>query len=231
MGKYLRFGDEQRAAVHPLTHLEVHDFLETVRERMPECHAFFLCALRTGLRLGELLALQWGDVDFSGRFLEVRRNLVAGRLTATKNTNRRRVDLSLRLTEALRDHHRTAKASALKVGGALPAWVFPNTDGKALNGDNVRHRVFYRLLEGAKLRQIRFHDLRHTYASLLIQNGESLAYVKEQLGHSSIQVTVDVYGHLVPSANRAAVDRLDAIPTRNPGATGQENVDRKTEAK
>jgi integrase len=84
--------------------------------------------------------------------------------------------------------------------------------------------VFYALLEKAKLRQIRFHDLRHKYASLLIQNGESLAYVKEQLGHSSIQVTVDVYGHLVPSANRAALDKLDAIPTRNPDATIDENA-------
>ena len=76
------------------------------------------------------------------------------------------------------------------------------------------------------LRRIRIHDLRHTYASLLIQNGESLAYVKEQLGHHSIQMTVDVYGHLVPGSNRQAVDRLDdptsppAVPTiRNPGAT------------
>ena len=67
--------------------------------------------------------------------------------------------------------------------------------------------------------RIRLHDLRHTYASLLIQQGESLAYVQQQLGHSSIQVTVDVYGHLIPGANRAAVDRLDAQPTRNPGAT------------
>ena len=62
----------------------------------------------------------------------------------------------------------------------------------------------------AGLRAIRLHDLRHTYASLLIQQGESLAYVQEQLGHSSVQVTVDVYGHLIPGANRAAVDRLDA---------------------
>jgi hypothetical protein len=73
---------------------------------------------------------------------------------------------------------------------------------------NVRH-VFHRILETAKLRRIRFHDLRHTFASLLIQQGESLAYVKEQMGHSSIQITVDVYGHLVPGGNRAAVDRLD----------------------
>jgi integrase len=60
------------------------------------------------------------------------------------------------------------------------------------------------LLEKAGLRRIRFHDLRHTYASVLIQRRESLAYVKDQLGHHSIQVTVDLYGHLVPGANRSA---------------------------
>ena len=68
-------------------------------------------------------------------------------------------------------------------------------------------------LEKAGLRRIRFHDLRHTFASLLIQNGESLAYVKDQLGHSSIKMTVDVYGHLVPGANRQAVNRLPSAGT------------------
>ena len=84
--------------------------------------------------------------------------------------------------------------------------------------------MFYRLLEGANLRQIRIHDIRHTFASLLIQNGEKLTYVKEQMAHSSIQVTVDVYRHLVPSANRAAVDKLDAVPARIPGASEAERA-------
>jgi integrase len=76
---------------------------------------------------------------------------------------------------------------------------------------NVKNRYFLKTLEKAKLRRIRFHDLRHTFASLLIQNGESLAYIKDQLGHSSIKMTVDVYGHLVPGANRAAVNRLPTL--------------------
>ena len=63
------------------------------------------------------------------------------------------------------------------------------------------------------------HVLRHTFASLLIQQGESLTYVKEQMGHASIQVTADIYGHLVPGGNRSAVDRLDSATFRNPGAT------------
>ena len=73
------------------------------------------------------------------------------------------------------------------------------------------------MLEKGNLRQVRFHDLRHTFASLLLQNGENLMYVKEQLGHSSIQVTVDIYGHLIPGANRQAVDRLDDVVRTSDG--------------
>ena len=81
-------------------------------------------------------------------------------------------------------------------------------EGNPIDMHNVKNRHFYRCLKLAGLRRLRFHDLRHTFASLLIQNGESLAYVRDQLGHSSIKLTVDVYGHLVPGANRKAVNRL-----------------------
>ena len=81
-----------------------------------------------------------------------------------------------------------------------------------LNPDNFRNRVWPKLLEKAGLRRIRIHDLRHTYASLLIAQGESLAYVMDQMGHHSIKVTVDHYGHLVPGGNKAAVDSLDDPP-------------------
>jgi integrase len=92
-------------------------------------------------------------------------------------------------------------------GGSFPIWVFCN-EGRAIWKSNFERRVFHKALEKAKLRRIRFHDLRHTFASRVIQNGELLVYVKD-LGHHSIKVTVDVYGHLVPGANKAAVDRLD----------------------
>lgn len=69
--------------------------------------------------------------------------------------------------------------------------------------------VFYRLIELADVPRFRFHGARHTFASPLLANGESLHYVKEQTGHASIQTTVDGYGHLVPGSNRNAVNRLD----------------------
>ena len=68
---------------------------------------------------------------------------------------------------------------------------------------------FYKYLKEVTLPHIRFHDIRHTFASLLLQQGESLHYVKEQMGHASIQTTVDIYGHIVPGSNRKAVNKLD----------------------
>src|SRR5271157_1932536 len=91
-------------------------------------------------------------------------------------------------------------------------FVFPSPDGHVLDPDNLFHRYFLPVLAKAGLRRIRLHDLRHTFGSLLIQDGATLTYVKEQMGHSSIQVTVDIYGHLVPGANVSFVDRLDQVP-------------------
>jgi hypothetical protein len=84
--------------------------------------------------------------------------------------------------------------------------------------DNIAPRYMEPALEKAGLRRFRFHDLRHTFGSLLIQDGASLAYVKDQMGHSSIQITVDTYGHLVPGADIAWVDRLDSKTTLHQSA-------------
>jgi integrase len=84
--KYPRPGDDEpKPEIPPLTREQAHLFLETVKAHWPKWYGFFLCALRTGLRLGELLAPQWGDIDFAARSLTVQRNLVAGRLTTPKN--------------------------------------------------------------------------------------------------------------------------------------------------
>ncbi len=113
----------------------------------------------------------------------------------------------------------------------MPATVFTALGaGANLDAANVRH-VLKRILEKAELRHIRIHDLRHTFASLLIQNGESLAYVRDQMGHASITLTVDTYGHLVPGSNRAAVDRLDAPSGRIPAASAKKLTKSKTVGK
>lgn len=210
LGKHIRQGDHIKPEIKPFTREEAAAFLAAALEKAPREYPLFLTALRTGMRLGELLGLEWGDIDFLGRFIEVRRNRVAGRVTTPKNGKNRRIDMSTQLGEKLQALQTARKEEKLKRRWeAVPAAVFCTEEGTPLDGDNLRHRVFYKLLTKAGIRQIRFHDLRHTFASLLIQNGESLAYVRDQLGHSSIQLTVDIYGHLIPGANRQAVDRLD----------------------
>ena len=97
--------------------------------------------------------------------------------------------------------------------------IFPSETGGPLEGSNVYNRDFLPCLEAAGIRRVTLHALRHTFASLLIQQGASLAYVKEQLGHSSIQVTVDTYGHLIPGGNIGWVDALDAKTTPQESAS------------
>ena len=139
------------------------------------------------------------------------------RIQPTKTDRIRRVDLSDALLEALRDHKKAKQQEWLKKGvNGIPRWVFANKEGNPADMPNLKRRHFKKCLGEAGLRTIRFHDLRHTYASLLIQNGEPLAYIKDQLGHASITMTVDVYGHLEPGRNREAVNQLptieDALP-------------------
>ncbi len=93
--------------------------------------------------------------------------------------------------------------------------MFCNEKGGLLHPHNLRDRIFYGLLKKAGIRQVRFHDLRHSFASLLLQQGESPVYVNDQLGHSSIQITVDCYGHLIPGENKQAGDRLDTPIARS----------------
>lgn len=106
------------------------------------------------------------------------------------------------------EHRRRLTSEALSKGKTMADWVFPSTAGTPLEPNRVREAFIY-TLKKAGLRRVRFHDLRHSFASWLIANREPLKYIQEQLGHHSIQITADTYGHLIPGANRQAVNRLD----------------------
>ena len=218
-----RTEEEARAPIVPLTEVEVVQLLAACKRWYPEALDLIATAVWTGLRQGEILGLKWEDVDFAGRFLEVRRTVAyrGGRLLAgsPKSGKARRVDLPAALAAALASKKSLVEAEAAVQGHDLTPWVYPNKAGKPIEAMNLLHRLWAPLLAKAGLRRIRFHDLRHTYASLLIQSGESLAYVKDQLGHQSIQMTVDLYGHLVPGANRGAADRLASATGSNLYAT------------
>jgi integrase len=199
----------KRRAIDPLSCEEVATLLELAKAKAPRYYPLFLCAARTGLRQGELLALRWDDLNFAGRFVEVRRNFTHGSFTTPKSGEARRVDMSLGLRQVLQELQIDRQLHAVtQRWPAVPEWVFCDERGRRLHHNPIR-LLFHRLLREAGLRRVRFHDLRHTFASLLLQDGESPVYVKDQLGHSSIQITVDHYGHLIPGGNKQAVDRLD----------------------
>ena len=172
-------------------------------------------ALRTGMRQGELIGLQWGDIDFHGGFIEVRRTNFNGHISTPKSGRVRRVDMSDQLVEVLSDHKRKLTAEALRWGRNVAGWVFPGDEGAPLEAWYLRKR-FSAFLKAAGIRQVPFHALRHSFSAALIGLGESLAYVQAQLGHHSIQMTVDNYGHLIPGANRKAVNRLDTLGNPQP---------------
>lgn len=206
---------KEHDSVGPLNRQEVILFLDKCREIFPEYYPFFLCAFRTGMRLGELLGLRWGDIDWNGRFVEVRRSYKIGRFGPTKTGKTRRVDLSDQLLEVLRELNRFEKLTYLLQTEDTTKEALFCRNGKPIEQNFIR-RIFKRILHLAGIREVRFHDIRHTFASLLLSGGASPVYVKEQLGHTSIQMTVDIYGHLIPGSNRDVVNQLDE---RQPTAT------------
>jgi integrase len=200
---------------------EVSLFLATCKKYRKDWYSLFLCAFRTGLRLGELLALHWADIDWNSKYIHVQRAFRNGRITKTKTSRSRQVDTSDQLFDELKDLYKKRKEEGLKVGKGAPEEILFHTHCDYTSQNTVRN-IWKRMLGKAKLRDLRFQDIRHTFASFLLSNGESPVYVKEKLGHFSIQMTVDIYGHLIPSSNRQAVNALEEnAPKRTSSAPAQ----------
>jgi len=201
--------------VNVLSPDEAHRFVTAAREDRLE--GFWVLALSTGLRRGELLGLSWSDIDLDRRQLRVTKALqrVAGKgliLTETKTRRgRRSIILPIGAAEALR-RHRARQIEDRRIAGS--AWkqsdfVFTSAAGTPLDGDNLISRPFARLLERSELPPMRFHDPRHSCASLLLAQGVAPRVVMETLGHSRIAVTLDTYTHVLPALQRDAADAMD----------------------
>jgi integrase len=190
---------------------ELSLFLETAQRHEPAFHPLFLTLFRTGLRLGEALALTWGCVDWNGKFLVVKQSFRRGRLDTPKTGKSRRVDMTDQLMDTLKAYRTTKQREALANGSPISEFIFCGKSGDPIAQNSVRN-VFKRTSRKAGLREIRVHDSRHTFASILLSEGVPITYVKEQLGHASIQMTVDRYGHWIPSGNHV-VNILDSQPS------------------
>jgi integrase len=236
LDKYLVDPDEVRDPIAVLTPAEADRFLATVAARRPEYYAFFFVALRTGLRVGELVELRW-DLDFElPHAIHVQRAFVINkRTTATldadgalaieavtgasdvstpKGKRDRVVDTSADVDRVLARHRIEQKAAALKRGEPVPALVFTTARGKRINPRNLRAQVLVPLVKAAKVAPIDVHGLRHTYASMLLSRGERLDYVSRQLGHANQSTTERRYRHFIPDNPAEAVarrKRLDEV--------------------
>lgn len=191
----------KREEMDYLTPEEVRRFLDA---SPPDCYALFATAVFTGMRQGELLGLKWGDIDLERRLIYVRRSYTEGRYSETKTPgSMRTVVISPFLVDVLKGHKATTRFRAPEDP------VFASSSGKPLDAVNLVKRDFLPTLERAGLRRIRFHDLRHTYAALMISLGENLLFVQRQMGHASISTTTDLYGHLLPQASKGVGERFD----------------------
>ena len=191
--------------MHPLSAEEASMLLEATQgDRLK---ALYVLAVTTGMRRGELLGLKWSDIDLEYGRLSIRRALTrtgnGGRsaLAETKTRgSRRTVNLTQRAVGALRSHLERQLAEIEAAGDLYgdEGLVFTTEAGTPINPSNLRQRSFAPLLKRAGLPHIRFHDLRHTCATLLLSKGVHPKFVQELLGHATIAITLDTYSHVMP---------------------------------
>ena len=190
----------QTVEIRPLSVQQVKALLRAVRGDKLE--ALYVLAVTTGLRQGELIGLKWGDLDLNAGVLRVRRTVFVGAINPPKTARSNR---TVRLTEeairALTNHSRESE------------WVFSTKVGTPISCHNLTNRSWKPLLRKVGLPDIRFHDLRHTCATLLLTKGVHPKIVQEMLGHSSITITLDLYSHVLPDMQEKAVEAMDDIFT------------------
>jgi len=178
-----------------------------VAAKRGDYYVLFFLALATGMRQGEIFGLCWDAIDFETSSLYVRVSLARdeqGRmiLLPPKTSRKRRLDIGDALCRMLLQHkHRQPDGP----------WVFVDRDGEPLAKDRFVRGVFQPLLKEAGIGRIRFHDLRHTSATLALSSGINVKVVSERLGHSSAQMTLDVYTRALPTLQREAASQMESL--------------------
>lgn len=185
--------------------------------------AAYVVAVTTGMRWGELFGMRWTDVDLDAGAIQVRRSLIqvkGGGLVFddTKTArSRRTVHLSQYAVDALREHRQRQREERIAaLGWADRDLVFASEIGTPIHPSNFRSRSWLPLRKKAGIPEaFTFHCPRHTAASHALAAGIPVTVVSEQLGHASTSMTLDVYGHMIPSQQRAVADAMDALLTRS----------------
>lgn len=209
--------EEKSEDVRALTNEQAKRLFESTSGK--RWHYYYIAAIRTGLRPGEMLGLRWGDLDLGGDpgSLKVRRTLdthsVARFGPPKSDAGRRTIALHWEAQEALSDQREMIEAEGLPRGAN--DLVFPSTIGTPMSADNLRNRNLGPDLAAAELPGLTLHELRHTFASIMLHEwGIAPAIVQEMLGHRSITMTMGLYGHLFPGAQQEAIRALRKMHTK-----------------
>jgi len=205
-----------RTQMATLSFADVPRFLDAAQKT--PYYVLFYTALYTGMRRGELLGLRWCDIDLGKASISVVQTLYrlsTGEFVIKEPKSphsRRLVALSPSVTELLRRHHTEQETQKILLGKtfANQDLVFAHLDGSPLDPSTVTH-AFGKLIKKTGLPHIRFHDLRHTHATLMLKGGVHPKIVSERLGHANIGITLDTYSHVVPGLQEAAALRFDAL--------------------
>ena len=206
---------KEKYEFHVLTKEQARRLLDQVQGDRLE--ALIVLAITTGMRRGELVALRWSDVHLQEGYLQVNRSArrtakAHGGILITEPktaSSRRKIVLSSFLIDVLTQHRAKQEKERQTVGSTWQehGLVFCNRRGGILNPDSLR-KWFQGKLVQAGLPSMRFHDLRHSAATLLLEMGVHVKVVSELLGHSTITTTLDIYSHVLPSIQRDAIDKL-----------------------
>ncbi len=214
--------EQEKPEKQALTNVQMKTFLNATKN--DKYFAAYLLEACTGLRRGELLALQWDDINFEARTVRVKQGLVRVKnedkdkkgnktkliLTPPKTkSSRRTITVPEEVIEALKRHKLKQKEEKILVGSAYKNLnlVFCNPLGDFLHPCSfVKH--YQRLLSRAKLPKISFHELRHTHASLLVDAGESIKVIQDRLGHTTSRMTLDIYSHTSSEMQERAAKRI-----------------------
>ncbi|GHO88054.1 tyrosine-type recombinase/integrase [Dictyobacter formicarum] len=202
--------------IHYLTMEQAQALLEAAKRTQLEC--LLAMAITTGMRKGELLALHWKDVDLEARRLKVRYTVMPltsyGYVETEPKTDssKRTIMLPAFVIDVLKQHRAALLEQRLQAGTQWEekGLVFPNATGNYTNPSTL-HKHFKKLLKDASLPDMRFHDLRHSAATLLLCMGIPAKVVQEILGHSDIKMTMNVYSHVLPAMHQEVVDKMDNL--------------------
>jgi integrase len=209
---------KQEKEIVVLDESQIQNLLLAAMEYQPDIYALYYLAINTGMRQSELLGLQWSDVDWQSKSISVQRQVqfakgrgVVLRGLKTKSS-RRIIQLGDQMLRILKDHRIYQADRSFLIGDKWKEhdMIFPTSLGTPSYSSNLQKK-FRRLLIWSKMKHIRFHDLRHTAATLMLKHKIPVIVVSRRLGHAQPSITLDIYGHLLPGMQEEAAQLMDEI--------------------